>query len=131
MFLKLNRQSKKLRELCGTTLIGVNWLDELHETRNAKCPEVADHAESLRDPSQRNATSKRTLCAGHDFPELVMLSLQTADGEREFSCPLHARLSAHGRHKAAPSNGNSCRGVHEPIYRTHEKDASASGVGIA
>ncbi len=53
MFLKLNRQNKKLRELCGTTLIGLKWLDELHEKRNTKCSEVADHAESSRDPSQR------------------------------------------------------------------------------
>ncbi len=99
MFLRLNRQNKKLRELCGTTLIGLKWLDVLHEKRNAKCSEVAEHAESLRDPSQRITASKRSLCAGHDFPELVMLSLQTADGERAFSCPVLFTLDC--RHTVA------------------------------
>ena len=99
LFLKPNRQSSQLLRFCGKKLIGLKWLDELAAMRNAKCSEVADQAEKSIDPSQRVKSSKRSLCACHDFPELVLLSVQAADGESEFLCPVLFTLDC--RHSVA------------------------------
>ncbi len=79
MLLKLNRQSKMLRELCGTSLRVLKWLDVLHELRNIKCAEAADLAESSIDPTQRTKTSKRSRAAMQELPELVVLQMPTVD----------------------------------------------------